>query len=515
MKTIKNKNAYVLLIVAAALIGWLSLGQPVQRAYAQDAPPEPNADIGESQTDQSQSSGSQADQTQTISKEQLEQLVAPIALYPDPLLTQVLMASTYPLEVVEAARWSQANPKLKGKALENAMQKRSWDASVKSLTAFPSVLAMMNEKLDWTQQLGNAFLAQQQDVLSAVQSLRQRADDAGKLKSTKQQTVARDTSGSQNYITIEPTEPDLVYVPAYDPNVVYGTWPYPDYPPYYWYPPGYIAGPGIWWGSGILAGAVLWGIANWPRSELWINTNRYNRWNRTNITNGRWQHNVVHRRGVPYANRRLNDQFRRPYQGNFSASREQFRGRADAGRAALAGAAGGALAGQALKNRPAQRPAGADRQARPRPTAFDRPAAGQNVRRSSARGRASRTASFNRGGFRGGNFRGVGGFRGGGGGFRGGGGRGGGRRSDIRVKHEVVLLGRLSNGIGFYRFAYNGDTKLYVGVIAQEARKVAPRTVARDPQGYLTVNYDRLGVPFETYQSWLASGGKIPQLDPR
>jgi hypothetical protein len=458
----------------------------------------------------------QQEQTeQKLKPEQLEQLVAPIALYPDSLLSQVLMASTYPLEVIQAYRWTKSNPKTKGKALEDAMQAQPWDASVKSLTAFPPVLAMLNDKLDWTQQLGNAFLAQQADVLAAVQTLRERADQTGNLKTTKQQKVTKSSSGSQSYIEIEPQDPSVVYVPTYDPNEIYGTWPYPSYPPYYWYPPGYIAGPGIWWGSGILAGAVLWGIANWPRAELWINANRYNRWNRTNIGNGRWEHNVAHRRGVPYANRRLNDQFRRPYQGNFSAAREQFRGRADAGRAALAGAAGGALAGQALKNRPSQRPARSGQNARPRATAFDRGGGGPSARRASARGRSSRTASFNRGGAR--NFRGGGGgFRGGGfrgGGFRGGGFRGG-RRSDIRVKHDIVLLGRLSNGLGLYRFAYNGSSKLYVGVIAQEALKIMPQAVARDREGYLVVDYSELGVPFQTYDHWIAAGARLPKLSP-
>lgn len=476
-------------IVAIAMSTLLAAGPAVETVLAEDVA---------------------SDQAQTISKEQLEQLVAPIALYPDSLLTQVLMASTYPLEIVQAARWAQANPKMKGKALEEAMQKQSWDASVKSLTAFPTVLAMMNEKLDWTQQLGDAFLAQQADVLAAVQSLRERADNAGTLKSTKQQKVAKATSGSQSYITIEPTDPDVVYVPAYNPTYVYGSWPYPSYPPYYWYPPGYVAGPGIWWGSGIIAGGILWGIANWGRNEININVDRYNRFNRTNITNGQWQHNVAHRKGVPYANKRINDQFRRPNQGNLAANREQFRGRADAGRAALAGAAGGALTGQAIKNRPSQLPAKASQ--RPKATAFDRPNAG-NVRKASARGQASRVASANRGG----NFGGGRGISRGGGGFRGGGGRGGGgrggRRSDIRVKHDIVLLGHLSNGMGFYRFAYNGSRKLYVGVIAQEAQQVSPQAVARDSEGYLTVDYDRLGIPFETYDQWLASGARLPDLD--
>ena len=180
--------------------------------------------------------------SKSLTTEQLDQLVAPIALYPDSLVAQVLMASTYPLEVVEAARWVKANPGLKDKALEAALQKQSWDPSVKSLAAFPQTLDMMNDKLDWTTQLGNAFLAQQSDVMNAVQVLRKRAKDAGNLDSNKQQTVkVEDTSsGTQSQtIIIEPASPQVVYVPTYNPTIVYGAWPYPAYPPFYWYPPGY------------------------------------------------------------------------------------------------------------------------------------------------------------------------------------------------------------------------------------------------------------------------------------
>ena len=190
----------------------------------------------------------QAQTEQTLSKGQIEQLVAPIALYPDPLLTQVLMASTYPLEVVEAARWSQDNVAVKGAALGDAMQAQSWDPSVKALTAVPQTLLMMNDKLDWTQQLGDAFLAQQQDLLAAVQTLRAEAQAAGNLQSTPQQMVtteapaAGSASGSgQPPIVIEPVNPEVYYVPVYDPAAAYGAWSYPDYPPFYWSPPGFVA----------------------------------------------------------------------------------------------------------------------------------------------------------------------------------------------------------------------------------------------------------------------------------
>lgn len=499
------------------------------------------------------SSPSKPDANQEVSKEKLAQLVAPIALYPDPLLSQVLMASTYPLEVVQAARWVKANRNVKGKDLEDAMQSQPWDPSIKSLTAFPDVLQMMNDKLEWTQQLGDAFLAQQDDVLAAVQTLRERADAAGNLKTTKQQKVTKSQSNSQSYIEIQPQDPAVVYVPAYNTGEIYGDWPYPSYPPYEWYPPAYVTTPGVWWGAGVLGGLALWGIANWHDHDINIDIDRYNKFNRTNISNRKWEHNVEHRRGVPYADKRLNDQFRRQGEGNRAANREQFRGRAEAGRAALAAggaAAGGALAGKALSRKAETRPAkgaakgaarepgkagkragkgdGARRSGGAKKTAFDRPSSGQRARAEGARGRASRTASRNSGysprgggGYRGGGggFRGGGGggFRGGGGGFRGGGGGfrgGGGRRSDIRVKHDVVLLARLSNGMGLYRFAYTGSRKLYVGVIAQEAIKVAPHAVSRDREGYLRVRYEELGVPFQTYEHWLASGAKVPSVMP-
>jgi len=157
----------------------------------------------------------------------LEQILAPIALYPDSLLAQILMASTYPLEVVQADRWAKQNKDLKGDALTAALEKQPWDPSVKSLVNFPQVLAMMSEKLDWTQKLGDAFLAQQKDVMDTVQGLRKKAVDAGNLKTTKEQQVIVE----KETIIIEPASTQVVYVPTYNPTVVYGAWPYPAYPP--------------------------------------------------------------------------------------------------------------------------------------------------------------------------------------------------------------------------------------------------------------------------------------------
>jgi uncharacterized membrane protein YgcG len=372
---------------------------------------------------------------QTYGKEQLEQLVAPIALYPDSLVAQILMAATYPIEVVEAARWSKQNPKVTGTALEDAMQKQSWDASVKSLTAFPQVLAMMDEKLDWTTDLGNAFLGQQGDVMDAIQALRARAQTEGNLKSNEQQTVVveQQPSGSQpQTIIIQPANPQVVYVPAYTP-AVYGAWPYPAYPPYPYYPPGYALGASlVSFGVGMAVGSALWGSCNWGRGDVDININRYNNYNRTNIQNKNWNHNVDHRRGAGYKNQNVANRYGR---GNQSAqSREQFRGRAEQGRQQISRGEADRFKGQqgqpqgGGQQRDLQRGGG---QQRPRGQGgqrggYDRQAAarrdnnafrgvgnGQDVRRQSNRGQASRQSSLSRGG--GGGHRGGGGARGGGG----------------------------------------------------------------------------------------------------
>src|ERR1700730_682008 len=272
---------------------------------------------------------------------QLEQLVAPIALYPDALLSQVLMAATYPLEVVAAARWSQANPMIKGDALQTAMAQQLWDPSVKALTAVPQTLRMMNEKLDWTQQLGDAFLAQQSELLDVVQRLRARADANGQLKSTPEQRVTitprgggqqPSTAAPANVYAIEPTNPDEYYLPVYDPGVVYGAWPYPDYAPFYWYPPGYAVGNVFSFAAGALVGSAIWGSVNWGLNRVQINPLRYNNFNRTNISNVNWAHNPAHRGAVPYRDAGVGQGL-----GNQppSAAREDFRGKANAGRQQL------------------------------------------------------------------------------------------------------------------------------------------------------------------------------------
>ena len=219
-------------------------------------------------------------QQQTLSQGELDALVAPIALYPDALLAQVLMAATYPLEVVQADRFAKANPSLKGDKLDEALVKQDWDASVKALVATPTVLDMMNKDLDWTQKLGDAVLAQQPDVMDAIQRLRAKAEANGKLATTKEQkvTVTKEADNKQ-VIVIEPTSPETVYVPYYEPAVVYGAWDYPDYPPYYFAPaPGWVVGgaiaSGIAWGAGFAIGNAIWDGFDWHDHDIRVDIDK-------------------------------------------------------------------------------------------------------------------------------------------------------------------------------------------------------------------------------------------------
>src|SRR5580693_8710717 len=296
--TAKTKTALRRIFLCTATFA-LALGLAAAPARAQDAMPATQV--------QTQS---QTPSDQELSEGQLEQLVAPIALYPDPLLTQVLMASTYPLEVVEAARWSHDNAGVQGNALQDAMQSQSWDPSVKALAAVPQTLQMMSEKLDWTQQLGDAFLAQQQQVLAAVQTLRAQAQANGNLQSTPQQTVTLAmaptdvaiSSGIAQAITIQPANPDVYSVPVYNPAVAYGSWDYPSYPPFYWSPPGFVASNVVSFAAGVAVGAAIWGQCDWWHNNVTINVNNFNAFNHTNVTNNTWNHNPEHRHGVPYHN---------------------------------------------------------------------------------------------------------------------------------------------------------------------------------------------------------------------
>ena len=522
--------------VLLAILLWLPVA-----AQAQTNPPQPAS----------------SDQ-QLLKPEELDALLAPIALYPDALLAQILMASTYPLEVIEAERWVTANKNLKDDALKTAVGKQSWDDSVKSLVATPSVLDMMSDKLDWTQKLGDAVLAQQPDVMDAIQRLRQKAQANDKLTSNQQQTVSTEQQDGKQVIVITPAQPNTVYVPYYNPAVVYGTWPSPTYPPYYWPPPAYI-------GAGILATGLAFGagyaLGRWAGGGYWgggmnwggnnINVNRNVNINNINRGGGNnWVHNPSHRQGVRYANANVAQKFggNRNAVAGGAQNRLDFRGRGGnqvlqpgggganrpniggggdnrpnvggGGNRPGGGAGGNRPGGGAGGNRPGgggggvaggNRPGGGAGGNRPG-GGGNRPSAGGG-RGGNAMGNISSGRQANLEGARGRASLGGGGGRGGGGGgFARGGGGGGGRRSDMRLKHDIVLLGRIDDGLGFYRFTYNGGHTAYVGVMAQEVQSLVPEAVMRGRDGYLRVFYDKLGLTFQTYDAWIASGARIPAV---
>ena len=284
---------------------------------------------------------------QVFKPEELEQILATIALYPDPLVSQILMASTYPLEVALAERWVKQNASLKGDAVTAALEKQDWDPSVKSLVAFPQVLTMMSEKLDWTQKLGDAFLADQKKVLDTIQSLRHKAQGSGNLQTTKEQTVIVE----EKIIKIEPANPQVIYVPSYNPTVVYGAWPYPAYPPYAYYPPGYVASSMMWFGAGMAMGAAFsgawgygWGNCDYNGGKVNIDNSRNFNFSGNNIDRGKYanqlpaggkgdfRHNPEHRKGVSYRDQGTAQNFNRASTNDSIKSREQFRGRAEQGR---------------------------------------------------------------------------------------------------------------------------------------------------------------------------------------
>jgi uncharacterized membrane protein YgcG len=275
----------------------------------------------------------------TFSQAELDQILAPVALYPDNLLAQILMAATYPLEIIMAARWSSANPGVSGKALEDAMAKQPWDPAVKSLTAVPQVLQQMNDNLEWIQKLGDAALAQREDVMKTVQALRAKAAANGNLKTTPEQVVKTEVVESSTVYVIESSKPDVVYVPTYDPSVVYGYWGYAGYPPYYMYPPGYVYAPGLAFAAGIFVGAAIWGNCNWGGNNWNVNVNHYNSFNRSNISNGNWNHNVDHRRGVAYKDQGVANKYGRGNQG--AQTRDSYRGRDQGGGLGGGGRGGG------------------------------------------------------------------------------------------------------------------------------------------------------------------------------
>ena len=387
--------------------------------FAQQPPPQ--------RTQAEVSAGQTKPSGKTFSQQDLDELMAPIALYPDALLAQVLMASTYPLEVVEAARWQKANSTLKDKALEDALQKVEWDPSVKALTTVPQVLTMMNEKLDWTTKLGDAFLAQQEELLKTAQSLRKKADEAGNLKSSKEMVVKKETEASVQVIKIEQPDPQTVYVPTYNPATVYGSWWYSYPPPYYYYPPGYAYGAGLAFATGVVVGAAIWGNVGWGNNNVNINVNKYNNFNKTNISNGNFNHSAEHRKGAAYRDQGTAQKYNRGGDQKAAQSRDQFRGRAEQGRSDLSSMDRSSMGGSA-----SDRGGGAGN--RPSASTSDRGGGGGADRGGGGGGASSRASS----GGGGGGFSGASGggssarasssrgsaSRGGGGG----GGRGGGRR---------------------------------------------------------------------------------------
>lgn len=299
-----------------------------------------------------QQEGSTQEAAAQLPPEQLDSLVAPIALYPDPLLSQTLVASTYPLEIIQLQQWLVQNSKLKDKELADAVQKQNWDPSIQSMAILPDVVKRLADDIKWTTDLGNAFLAQQSDVMDAVQRMRAKAMDKGNLQSGEQQKVEKKVIENKQVIVIESSSPDVVYVPSYNPTVVYGAPVYP-YPPVYYPPAGYYAaGMALSFGVGMMVGAA-WG-GGWGYNAGWggnnnININNNNNFvrnsNRQNVQGGNrvnhrgngntWQHNPQHRGGAPYSDRGTANKFGGTARGdsrqNRQASTRPSQGRQQAG----------------------------------------------------------------------------------------------------------------------------------------------------------------------------------------
>ena len=284
-------------LVAVVCVAFLAFGEGV--FLAQEAPQEPAAEPAEPAAEK-------------LPADQLDSLVAPIALYPDPLLAQTLVASTYPLEIIQLQQWLSKNKELKDKALADAVAKQPWDPAIQSMAAVPDVVKRLADDIQWTTQLGDAFLDQQNDVMDAVQRMRKKAEDKGALKSNEQQKVETKVVEEKTVIVVQPTNPEVIYVPSYNPTVVYPPPVYP-YPPVY-YPP-YVPGAGlVSFGVGMAMGAAIWGGSccgcGWGgggNNNITINNN--NNFNRnTNVNrsgggSGNWQHNSQHRGGAPYSNK--------------------------------------------------------------------------------------------------------------------------------------------------------------------------------------------------------------------
>jgi len=420
---------------------------------------------------QTQQSAAPAEQAAAkLPPEQLDSLVAPIALYPDPLLSQVLVASTYPLEVIQLQQWLAQNKGLNEKQLADAVKKQDWDPSIQGLAALPDVVKLLSENIKWTTDLGNAFLAQQNDVMDAVQRMRKKAQDAGNLKSSEQQKVETKVVESKQVIVVEQASPEVVYVPSYNPTVVYGA-PVYAYPPIAYPPPGYYAaGMAISFGVGVAMGAMWsggWGYnSGWGgNNNVTINNNNnfVNNSNRQNVNNANrgnrpsnqpargnsnWQHNPKHRGGAPYGDRGTANKFGGTTRGDSMANR-QANARQNQARQQPAGGMGNRGTSPGAGNRDmANRGAGpgagtrdnrgaggmggsrgggdrvGNRQVPNTPSATNRSAfggsgmSGSGARASQSRGASSYGGSRGGGGARGGGGRGGGGGGGGGGGRR-------------------------------------------------------------------------------------------------
>lgn len=358
---------------STVLLAWLVLAGWAAHAAAQSASEPAAAGV---------SAAAEAGEVVFLAEE-LDQMMAPLALYPDALLAQVLMASTYPGDVADAVTWSAAHPDSSGDDAVRQVANEPWDPSVQSLVAFPAVLVILGQDPAWVQRVGDAFLAQADAVMESVQRLRQQAQAAGNLESNEQQTVSvqpaepSDTTtvvqpAASQTIIIEPADPQVIYVPSYNPTVVYGSWPYPSYPPAYYPPP-----PGSYFGSALVAGLgfaagvaiidSLWGDCDWGRGDVDIDVNRYNNINsnrQINANQNKWQHNAVNRDGVPYRDRASREQYGQRLPG--SERRDALRGR-DPARAAER-----ERARQSLAERGIDAPATSNREARERARVADR-----------------------------------------------------------------------------------------------------------------------------------------------
>jgi uncharacterized membrane protein YgcG len=372
-----------------------------------------------------------------IPDDQLDSLVAPIALYPDKLLAQTLAACTYPLEIIQLQQWMQKNKNLKGQALTDAVAKEKWDPSVQSMAGIPQAVERLAGNIQWTTDLGNAFLDQQLDVMAAVQRMRAKAQGKGALKTSSEQTVETKTvEGSKEVIVIEQPNPEVVYVPSYDPAVVYGPPAYPYYPYTY---PGYVPGMGLAMGTGIIMGAAWannnWGNCDWNNGGN-ININNNNNFNRNNINNinrsgnvagnKNWQHNPQHRGPAPYSNKSTAKKYggnergagntNKPGGDRTSANRpsgDRPSTKPSGDRASTKPSGDRSSAA----NRPANKPSGGNQIANREVSRSPSPKT-NNAFSSGGHSRSSASASHSRGSSS------MGGSRGGGGG----GGRGGGRR---------------------------------------------------------------------------------------